>query len=133
MRNGRHVVLCIDDDRGFLNSMQSMLESAGCDVEIAAGVDEGLAKFRATRPDLVFVDLMMEEADSGLSFLRAIRDPGPTPPIYLLSGVGSDMKSLADFTEMGLTDVLQKPIDPVKLIPLVKAALSKTPEQTGER
>jgi len=125
MRNGKHVVLCIDDDRDSLDSLRSVLESAGYAVETAASVDDGVAKYQATRPDLIFVDFMMEEADSGFAFVRAIRGLGPTPPLYLLSAVGADLTALTEFTEIGLTDVLQKPIDPATLIRLVGAKLKK--------
>jgi len=121
MRNGKHVVLCIDDDRELLDSVESILESAGYEVETATSVDEAVAKYRATGPDLVLVDLMMEEADSGFAFVRAIRALGPTPPLYLLSGVGADLTALTEFTEIGLTDVLQKPVDPSTLIRLVRS------------
>ena len=123
MRNGKHVVLCIDDDREFLDSIQSVLQGADYEVETATSVPEAVAKYQATDPDLVLVDLMMEEADSGFAFVRAIRDLGPTPPLYLLSAVGADLTALTEFTEIGLTDVLQKPIDPATLIRLVGAKL----------
>jgi len=125
MRNGKYVVLCIDDDRELLNSMGSILESSGYEVETAASVGEAVARYKVTSPDLVLVDLMMEEADSGFAFVRAVRGLGPTPPLYLLSAVGADLTALTEFTELGLTDVLQKPVDPATLIRLVRATLKK--------
>jgi len=67
----------------------------------------------------------MEEADSGLTFVKRIQQLGPTPPVYLLSAVGADLSSMTEFSKMGLTDVLQKPVDPATLIRLIQAKLGK--------
>jgi len=125
MRTGPPLILCVDDDQDLLDSMQVLLGKAGYAVETATCVEAAVARYKAKAPDLVVVDLMMEEADSGLTFVKRIQQLGPTPPVYLLSAVGADLSSMTEFSKMGLTDVLQKPVDPATLIRLIQAKLGK--------
>lgn len=123
MKKTKRVILCVDDDAEFLGSLKAVLEAAGYGVETATGVEEGLEKYRKSNPDLLIVDLMMEEMDSGLVFVRKIRALGSIPPLYLLSAVGSDLSSLADMRGEGVTDILQKPVSSEVLIQLVGTKL----------
>ena len=123
MKTGKHVILCIDDDPEFLESMRGILESNDYIMESAASAEEGLRRFKAVQPDLLIVDLMMEEIDSGTTFVREVKTQGATPPIYLLSSVGDGLSSATDYTQLGLSGVLQKPINPDVLLATLKAKL----------
>lgn len=119
MKNGKSVVLCIDDDQDLLDTVQVVLESKGCIVQTAESAEAGLNCYKAERPDLIIVDLMMEKSDSGISFMRNIMALGPTPPVYMLSSVGDILTRNVDFRELGLTGVLQKPVLPDVLLKTV--------------
>ena len=123
MNDRTHVILCIDDDYDFLESVQMVLESDGFTVVTASSAEEGLKSYKASKPDLVVVDLMMEEVDSGSTFVRDIRSLGPTPPVYMLSSVGDSLNISTDTSSLGLSGVLQKPVDPALLLRTVKAKL----------
>lgn len=125
MRKGKPLILCVDDDPDFLDSTKVVLESNGYAVETAGSAEDGLRKYRGEKPDLVIVDLMMEEVDSGVSFVRDIKALGPTPPVYMLSSVGDGLNLTADYTELGLSGVLQKPLNSQALLSAVKAKLGK--------
>jgi DNA-binding response OmpR family regulator len=77
------------------------------------------------KPDLVLVDLMMEEVDSGVNFVKEIKALGRIPPVYMLSSVGDGLNSSVDYTAMGLSGVLQKPVNPRVLLAALKAKLGK--------
>lgn len=125
MKQGKHVVLCVDDDQEFLDSMRTIIESRNYLVETAGSAEEGVRKYKAAKPDFVIVDLMMEEVDSGASFVTTIKALGPTPPIYMLSSVGDGLNLSIDYSQLGLSGVLQKPVDPQTLLSTLKAKLGK--------
>ena len=124
MKDGKHVILCIDDDPTFLESTASVLEGAGYHLETAESAEEGLGLYRGDRPDMVIVDLMMEEVDAGLNMVRAIKDLGDPPPIYLLTGVGKELQQNVDPASLGIVGVLQKPVAPDSLLAMVRAKLT---------
>jgi DNA-binding response OmpR family regulator len=119
------MILCVDDDADLLDSMQLILEGAGYVMERAGTAEEGLSKFKEVKPDLVIVDLMMEEVDSGTSFVKEIRALGASVPVYMLSSVGDNLNLATDYSALGLTGVLQKPVNPDRLIKTLKARLSQ--------
>lgn len=122
-KSKKHVILCVDDDGDFLDSLKVILESGGYRMESATSAEEGLKKYSASRPSLVIADLMMEEIDSGINFVKDLRALGSAPPIYMLSSVGDNLNTNIDFSQLGLTGVLQKPINPEKLLATLKAQL----------
>jgi DNA-binding response OmpR family regulator len=123
MKNGKNLILCIDDDRDFLDSMRIILEGNGYWIETASSAEEGLRKYKALSPDLVLVDLMMEEVDAGTSFVKEAKALGKTPPIFMLSSVGDSLNVNVDYSSLGLAGVLQKPINPNTLLTTIKAKL----------
>jgi len=124
MNNSKFVILCIDDDQDLLDSMRIILEGRGYAVETATTAQEGIRLFKSTPPDLLIVDLMMEEVDSGVALVRDLKALGvKLPPIYMLSSVGDGLNLNIDFSELGLTGVLQKPINPDLLAKTIAAKL----------
>ena len=56
-------VLIVEDDRNIAELLQMYLEKEGYAVTVAADGGQGLAKFRAIKPDLVLLDVMMPVMD----------------------------------------------------------------------
>ena len=125
MRDGKHVILLVDDDADFLDSVKIVLDSADYEVETADSAERGLEKFRETQPDLVIVDLMMEEVDAGIGFVRELRISGDKVPVYMLSSVGEQLHMSVDHSELGLAGVFQKPVDPGNLLRTIESRLAK--------
>lgn len=123
MRNGKHVVLCIDDDQDFLDTLRLILETSGYLMEEADSAEVGLKKYKETKPDLIIVDLMMEEIDSGTHFVKELRLLGNAAPVYLLSSAGDEFFMATDYTELGLDGVFQKPIQPEILLSTLREKL----------
>ena len=123
MQDGKYVILYVDDDKDFLDSMRVVLETAGYVMIEAGTAEEGLKVYKATQPDLIIADLMMEEVDAGTSFVKELRVLGDPPPIYMLSSVGDDFNVNIDYSELGLAGVFQKPIDNDHLLSLLRTKL----------
>lgn len=123
MQNGKYVILCVDDDPDVLTSLKIVLESGGYAVVTTADGKSGVQAFRDSRPDLVLLDLMMEEIDSGTRALKEMREIDRKVPIYLLSSTGDYLQGATDTDELGLAGVFQKPVDPKILLGLLRAKL----------
>lgn len=131
MRDGRHVILCVDDDQDILASLRLVLESAGFLVVTAASAAEGRAVLGQARPDLLIVDLMMEDVDAGLTFLARAREAGVTAPAFFLSSAGDSLHELADVGALGADGVFQKPLAPDLLLKVIDARLGRAAAQAG--
>ncbi|MFA6034062.1 MAG: response regulator [Myxococcota bacterium] len=114
-------ILCIDDDSDILDTLRMSLESKGYTVQTAGSAVEGIRRFMEWKPEMVFVDMMMEEPDSGSVVIKAIRDSGSTVPVYLLSSIGESLCSISECSDLAFQDVLQKPISTGLLFKLVDA------------
>jgi CheY-like chemotaxis protein len=125
MKDGKHVVLCVDDDQDFLESMRTIIEGSGYVMETASSAEEGLKTFKEVKPDIMLVDLMMEEIDSGVNFVKDLKASGAKIPIFMLSSVGDNLDQSTDYSQLGLSGVLQKPINPKILISTLAAKLKK--------
>jgi two-component system, NtrC family, nitrogen regulation response regulator NtrX len=125
MREGKHVILCVDDDPDFRESLRIILESNDYLVEEAASAEEALRHMNAVKPDLILLDLMMEEIDSGSNFVKELRLRGQKPPIFMLSSVGDAFSGITSYSDLGLDGMLQKPVQPAKLLNMLKEKLKK--------
>ncbi len=123
MQEGKYVILCIDDDQDILESLRLVLEANGYIMVGATTAEAGLRVCKESNPDLMIVDLMMEEVDSGTSFVRDLKAAGSTAPIYMLSSVGDSFHMSTDYAELGLSGVFQKPIDPDTLLAVLRRKL----------
>jgi DNA-binding response OmpR family regulator len=123
MKDGKHVILYVDDDSDFRDAMRTVLESHGYSLVEASTGEEGLVQFNKHQPDLIIVDLMMEEIDTGTSMVRDLKLAGCTEPIFMASSVGDALQTSIDTVELGLSGVLQKPLDFDNLLTLIRSKL----------
>ena len=126
MTDRTHTILYIDDDQDCLDAVRDMLEWQGYGMVEARSAEAGLAVYRESRPDLVIVDLMMEEVDAGTSFVTELQALGNEAPVYMLSSVGDALTLTADVAALGLAGVFQKPIDRDTLLTVLKSKLGTT-------
>jgi len=123
MQDGKYVIQVLDDDPDVLESLRIVLQANGYAVVTAQSAEEGLRVYQTAQPDLLIVDLMMEEIDAGTTFVKEVRALGNKAPIYVLSSVGDNLNITTDFSSLGLTGVLQKPINSKLLLTLLRSKL----------
>lgn len=123
MQDGKFVILVVDDDPDIRFTLQVVLEKNGYKYVEASSCEEGLQVYKQTKPDLIIVDLMMEEVDAGTNFVKELRALGNKAPIYMLSSVGDSLNLSTDFSELGLSGVFQKPINNTVLLSILKTKL----------
>ena len=119
----KKLILLIDDDRDMLEAIKIMLETAGFAVGLAVDSTQGLKKVEKLKPDLILVDMMMETVDAGVKVAEKIQEMGCKAPILLLSSIGEATSYNLDINAMGFAGVIQKPVIPSMLIPLLKKKL----------
>jgi DNA-binding response OmpR family regulator len=123
MQDGKYIILAIDDDPDFLAAIRLFLEANGFVMAQATSGEEGLKVYKKTKPDLILVDLMMEEIDAGTNFAKELRLIGNKAPVYLLSAAGDEMTDNIDYTQLGFAGVFQKPVKNERLLAVIKAKL----------
>jgi DNA-binding response OmpR family regulator len=123
MKDGKHVILCIDDDKDILDTLRIVLQENGYIMDDALSAEEGLKVYQEVQPDLIIVDLMMEEVDAGRNFVKELKIINNQAPVYMLSSVGNALTENINYAELGLTGVFQKPIDFDTLLTTLKTKL----------
>ena len=109
-------VLVVDDDRGFVDMMRSVLTEDGHDVIGAGDGKAGLeAAIRAT-PDVILLDLLMPRLDGPTFATLYARSPGRHAPIIVLSGVAT----IAGSPVAGASAYLSKPFELDVLLRLLR-------------
>jgi CheY-like chemotaxis protein len=83
-------VLVVDDDPDFVFQQKLHLEGAGFRVRTAGGETAALASLAEERPDLVVLDLMMENADGGFTLCYRIKKNDPSLPVVLVTSVNAE-------------------------------------------
>jgi CheY-like chemotaxis protein len=112
-------VLVVDDDPDVCETMQLVLEDAGCEVLVATDGRTTLDLLRnGAAPCLVLLDLMMPGMN-GWQFLEAARREGLLDgiPVVVVSG-GRFRKQ--EVLALGVAGYLEKPLDFDRLIGTVR-------------
>jgi len=110
-------ILIVDDDHDMVEASRIVLERDGHSVESASSVDEGLRKLAEVGPDLLILDVMMQEPDDGLRFARQVRRDGNDLPILMLTSVNRALgiQIGKDEEMVPVDEFLEKPLDPATL------------------
>ena len=116
-------VLVVEDSDLAL-ALRANLETEGHDVEVAGDGRGGLERARASRPDLLVLDLMLPDLD-GLQLLRALRREGRTMPVLVLTARGQESDKVLAL-KLGADDYLTKPFGVLELLARVEALLRRS-------
>ena len=103
--------MIIEDNRDFRDALRILLEAWGHTVEEADTGTRGLEIIRASRPDIVLLDLGLPGVD-GYAVAEAVRaaPAGGTPVLVAITGYGeSDVCRRA--MDVGFDAHLTKPVD----------------------
>ncbi len=130
---GRPRVLLVDDSDVVRRHSGAILADAGYEVILAVDGEEGLAKVRTERPDLVLSDVEMPKRD-GFSLCKAIKDDPVFGhlPVVICSSLG-ETSDLERGFDAGADDYLVKPVVAEELVSRLKAILAQTIPSERER
>jgi DNA-binding response OmpR family regulator len=111
-------ILVVDDDPDIVDACRLFLEKAGHTVRGACDRKEGMAAVAASAPDLLILDVMMDEPDDGFVMAQDLRRQGRNFPILMLTSVAS-ASGLAfgrDREMVPVDDFQEKPVEPADLV-----------------
>ena len=123
-------VLLVDDDPDFIEANSIILEASGFEVLVASSGAEGLKKVEEEKPDVVVLDVMMENTDEGFAVARKIRRKLHSDvPIIMLTSVaqatGYTFKPEEHPDFFPVDAYLEKPVPPTTLVLRIREALGK--------
>jgi CheY-like chemotaxis protein len=126
-------VLMIDDDADFIEANRTVLEAHGFTVTAAYSAQEGWDILQNLTPDVIILDVMMEEFDSGFRLANDLNIRFPKVPVLLLTAVHDFMSDKWHFTRekdadwLPVIKFLEKPLAPNQLVATIKDALVEVP------
>ncbi|WP_299181061.1 response regulator [uncultured Aquimarina sp.] len=102
-------ILTIDDQQLILLSLEKHLSDLGYEVKCADNGKEGLLLFESFSPDLVIVDINMDEM-SGLEVIKAIKEKKKSDVKILVLSGNNDEDTIIDGFDLGIDDYMKKPL-----------------------
>jgi len=138
----RKKILMIDDDVNLVNVIKLVLEAKNFEFAAAYSAAEGLSKITEFNPDLIILDVIMEDFVAGFRVVSELRTGGPSSkyaaysaiPILMLTSVTA--KTNVDFSDKVGTALLpvdafiEKPVKPAELLVKIEELLVN---QTGKK
>jgi two-component system response regulator MtrA len=122
-------VLVVDDDNALSEMLGIVLRGEGFEPMFCADGNGALEAFRATRPDLVLLDLMLPGKD-GIEVCRLIRAESGVPIVMLTAK--SDTVDVVLGLESGADDYVVKPFKPKELVARMRARLRRGEDAAPE-
>jgi len=132
MAERKRKILIVDDDPDILAAIGAVLEARNYEIATARDGEEGLARLKKEKPDLMILDLLMPRKD-GFAVCKELKDPRWSKysdmPILILTSVREEVSRRRYELETGLSldvdDYVEKPIDPFMLVARVENLLKK--------
>src|SRR5581483_8639003 len=120
---GSGSVLIIDDEAAIRESLQTLLELEGFEVECAVNAEEGLSRIGERSFDLVLLDLALPDRN-GLDLLADLRTSNPQLSVIMITAYGT-VENAVRAMQGGAANFVQKPWDNEKLLADVRAAIAR--------
>src|SRR5215208_7226636 len=127
--DGQHV-LVIEDDAATAAFLADNLRADGYAVRTAGAVAAGLRAIQQQHPDVVLLDLMLDDSN-GLELLDVVRAADGVAarvdrglPVIVLSGRGSEVERVRGF-QRGADDYMVKPFSYPELVARMQAVLRR--------
>lgn len=121
-------ILVIDDDPTSRDLLVTLLGYHGHSILTARDGAEGLARARATQPDLIITDILMPELD-GYALATRVRADAAMAHIrimfYTAIDLSAEVRQLA--ASAGIAHIVTKPAEPEAILAVVQTALASEP------
>ncbi|MBC8275462.1 MAG: response regulator [Chloroflexi bacterium] len=123
-------ILLVDDDKDFVEATTMVLESKPYEVVVAYDGDDGLAKARKEKPDLIILDIIMPVKDGFRAAEQLKKDPDLKKiPVIMLTSFsekgGETSLSVSQGLALDAEDYVDKPVAPEELLKRVERLLKK--------
>jgi len=116
-------ILIVDDDQVMAQSIQSVLNTRGHNVQMVHNPLKALEKIEEGAFDLVLLDVMMPEM-TGFQLIDALNRTNLDTYFIIMTG-GVSMESAVEAIRRGASDYLKKPFEPDELLIRVESILKQ--------
>jgi len=117
-------VLLVDDDGDFVEMNRVLLEENGYTVRTAFNGKECLDHVAREKPDVIILDMMMEDRNEGFNLSRELRNSEYTKniPLVMITSVHDTIpfRIEPDKTWLPVDTLIEKPVDPALLLSIVE-------------
>jgi DNA-binding response OmpR family regulator len=119
-------VLIVDDDPDIVDSVRLVLTAEKFEVVSADNREDCMRAVETEKPDLIILDVMMDQPDDGFVAAQDLRRKGTKTPIVILSSIGhvTGYKYGKDSEVAPVDEFVSKPIAPQELVAKVRALLA---------
>ena len=119
--------MVVDDDVDIVEAIQLVLDREGYETAPAYNRQEGMQQVADFKPDLIILDVMMDEPDDGIAMAQELRREGFKKAILMLTNVVrvTGMKYGPDDELVPVDEFHEKPIDPATLVSKVAELLAR--------
>lgn len=121
-------ILIIDDDEDFVAITKTIFETKSFQCVTAYSAKEGLQKIKKENPDLIIVDVMMEDMTAGFRLVNTLRTaeedseyhPYSKIPLLMVTVFEDvtkiDIQKKAGTTLLPVDEFMRKPVKPRELL-----------------
>src|SRR5512135_3850914 len=124
-------ILNIDDSPTVQRLIEMILSSQGYQVVLASDGEEGIAKAKSERPDLILVDFVMPKMN-GYQVCKTLKEDEEfkTTPIILVTSKGDKVGS--KFVDvLGISEYFTKPFQPEELLAKIREVIDKNKQASA--
>ncbi len=119
-------ILVMDDVIHIVKVIECRLKASGYQVVTESHEANMLYKVKREKPDLIFLDVMMSQQNSGLIILSKIKQDESIKhiPVIMLTAKGSE-EDIKKAIRLGATDYIIKPFDSTVVLEKIKKYLAR--------
>lgn len=124
-------ILYIDKDAAVINHFRPVLENVGHTVHAAASAQEARQYLASNRPDVIIMEVMLEEKTTGFELFKEIYAKDSALPVIILSDIYAEMdeKWRDDFDRdkswLPVYRFMEKPVSSLVLVEEVEHVLEE--------
>ena len=120
------LIAIIDDDPDIREASTIVLNSKGYETVTARNPKEGYDVVMSKKPDVIILDVMMDEPDDGFFLAQKFRKENVTTPIIMYTSISKTVGMDYGKSEMvPVDDFVEKPVSPDELVQKVEKFLKK--------
>lgn len=117
-------ILICEDNPMAMKTLSVILEREGYQADVADDGNVGIEMLQKNDYDLLVVDIHLPYR-SGLELIKFVRsEQGKDTPVIILSAF-SDNQMQRQAGELGISDYIVKPFNPIDLVAKIKSILNK--------
>jgi DNA-binding response OmpR family regulator len=119
-------ILCIEDEPQMIDLIRLILETQGYEVVGADGGEQGLAKMRTEKPDLILLDRMMPEMDGSDVYHHMKQEAELCDiPVVVVTAKAAPIDKVTWMNVGKVDDYVTKPFGTQELVERVERVLAR--------